>query len=57
MGGNAGAIASLLSEKQFTKSDIQSAIANVMSRHSCITTYNSAMECKDVLDAALREFG
>jgi hypothetical protein len=32
MGGNAGGIASLLREKQFTKSPIESAIANVMSR-------------------------
>ena len=56
MGGNAGAIASLLAQKQFTKEHIQSAIASVESRHSCITTYNSAMECKDVLEAALKEF-
>ncbi len=53
MGGNAGAIASLLAEKQFTKQHIESAIANVMSRHSCVSTYHSALECEAVLQRAL----
>lgn len=56
MGGNPAGIASLLREKQFTKEHIQSAISSVMSRHSCTTTYRSALDCSSVLEEALREF-
>lgn len=55
MGGNAGAMAALLARKQFTRAHIESAIANAMSRHSCVSTYQEAMECKAVLEAALAQ--
>lgn len=57
MGGDPAGIAGLLREKQFTKEHLHSAIAAVMSRHSCITTYNSARECEAILEAALKELG
>ena len=56
MGGNAAAIAALLAQKQFTKAAIESAIANAMSRHSCGSTYSSALACKAVLEDALKDF-
>jgi hypothetical protein len=56
MGGNASAIAALLAQKQFSKDAIQTAITNAMSRHSCRTTYASALACKQVLEEALKEF-
>ncbi|MDX2204816.1 MAG: hypothetical protein NW223_18855 [Hyphomicrobiaceae bacterium] len=55
MGGNAGAMASLLSRKQFTREHIQTAIGNAMSRHSCVSTYHAALACQQVLEAALAE--
>ena len=56
MGGNPAGIAALLAQKQFTKAAIQSAITNAMSRHSCVSTYSSALACKDVLENALKDF-
>ena len=55
MGGNPAGIAELLRKKQFAKEHLLYAISAVMSRHSCITTYNSALECEAVLEAALKE--
>ncbi|MFO0941365.1 MAG: hypothetical protein U0930_11410 [Pirellulales bacterium] len=53
MGGDPGGIYSLLNEYEFERSTIQSAIDAVMSRHSCTTTYASALRCKDILESAL----
>ena len=53
MGGDPAAISLLLARKQFTRDAIESAIAAVMSRHSCVTTYASALSCKHVLERAL----
>jgi hypothetical protein len=55
MGGNASAMAALLARKQFTRDHIESAIGNAMSRHSCRSTYQEALACKQVLEAALAE--
>lgn len=55
MGGNPGAIAALLRQKQFSREAIESAIANAMSRHSCVSTYRSALDCIDVLERALKD--
>ncbi len=56
MGGNASAIAALLAQKQFSKDAIESAISNALSRHSCVSTYSSALACVVVLEKALKEF-
>jgi hypothetical protein len=55
IGGNAYGMAALLARKQFTRDQIQSAINNAMSRHSCRSTYQEALACKEVLEAALAE--
>jgi hypothetical protein len=57
MGGNAYAMSALLARKQFTRDHIQSAISNAMSRHSCRATYEQALACQEVLEAALAELG
>jgi hypothetical protein len=53
MGGDPGGIGTLLNCYEFDRSAIESAIANVMSSHSCTSTYASALMCKDLLEAAL----
>ena len=53
MGGEPLAIETLLKEFEFTKSDIQLAIDNVMNSHSCNSTYHSALACKRLLEQKL----
>ncbi len=53
MGGDPGGIRALLDHFEFERSAIESAIANVMSSHSCTSTYATAMTCKDLLETAL----
>lgn len=53
MGGDPQAIESILKEFEFSKTDIQTAIDNVMNSHSCNSTYHSALACKRLLETKL----
>lgn len=53
MGGDPAGIYELLSKYEFERSTIESAIGAVMSRHSCTSTYATALTCKGILEAAL----
>jgi len=53
MGGEPQAIEAILKEFEFSKSDIKTAIDNVMSSHSCNSTYHSALACKRLLEQKL----
>ncbi len=57
MGGDPGGIQGLLNGYEFERSAIESAIAAVMSSHSCTSTYASALRCKSILEAALNRLG
>lgn len=55
LGGNPAGISALLESYEFDRSTIESAISNVMSSHSCTSTYASALRCKSFLEAALAQ--
>ena len=53
MGGEPKSMETILNEFEFSKTDIQTAIDNVMNSHCCGSTYQSALACKRLLEKKL----